>query len=143
MIRKIGLMVAIWFGTYGVVFGAERAVRLDSGAVATISDLEAHRWLPHSYFDQAIDSLHALHPDLQLLAVRRVGQLGNILYSLVCYKESRGSREVVVTGAAVTKAQAWRFDVRHETNAHVELLLEVLEAVAKLPSNTPDGGQGK
>ncbi len=143
MAAKISLMVAFWLAAHGVIFGAERIVRLDSGAVVTISDLEAHRWLPYSYFDQAIDSLHALHPDLQLLAMRRVGQLGNILYSLVCYKESRGSREVVVTGAAVTKAQTWRFDVRHETNDHVELLLEVLEAVAKLPSNTPDGGQGK
>ena len=99
VIRKIGLMVAIWFGTYGVVFGAERAVRLDSGAVATISDLEVHRWLPHSHFDQAMDSLRALHPDLQLLVTRRVGNLGNILYSLVCYRESRTSPDVIVFGS--------------------------------------------
>ena len=99
MITKIGLMVAIWFGTHGVIFGAERKVRLDSGAVATISDLEVHRWLPHSYFDQAMDSLRALHPDLQLLVTRRVGNLGNILYSLVCYRESRTSRDVIVFGS--------------------------------------------
>lgn len=112
---------------------AAGGVTLPSGSRLTISELEYNRTLPHSFYDQAMSSLPHLHPGYRLLASRRVGTLGGVLYALVCYRESPSSEHAVIQAVAVFRDRAWALDTTAPAS-YGDTLVEVLEQIAKLPS---------
>ncbi|MCZ6732320.1 MAG: hypothetical protein O7B27_07180 [Gammaproteobacteria bacterium] len=91
--------------------------------------------MPHIYYDQATDSLPSLHPELITLAAHRLGTVGSTLYSLICYKTSRDSVEILVTGAAVHDQRAWRIEAVSSRSSYGELLLRVVEVISRISSN--------
>lgn len=112
-----------------------QTVQLQGGGELKIESVQFNRWMPHIYYDQATDSLPSLHPELVTLAAQRLGMVGSTLYSLICYKTSRDSVEILVTGAAVRDQQAWRIDAVSSRSSYGELLLRVVEAISKTSSN--------
>jgi hypothetical protein len=77
-------------------------ITLDTGATLTITATRYNRRLPHSFYDQAMASLPRLYPEHDLLAGRRFGRLGGVVYSLVCYSESPSGEKVVIEASAVS-----------------------------------------
>ena len=119
----------------GVADAHVRTVQLQGGDELKIESVQFNRWMPHIYYDQATDSLPSLHPELVTLAAHRSGMVGSTLYSLICYKTSRDSVEILVTGAAVHDQQAWRIDVVSSRSSYGELLLRVVEVISRISSN--------
>ena len=112
-----------------------RTVELQGGGEMKIESVQFNRWMSHIYYDQATDSLPSLHPELVTLAAHRLGTVRSTLYSLICYKTSRASVEIFVTGAAVLDQQAWRIDVVSSRSSYGELLLRVVEVISGISSN--------
>ncbi len=119
----------------GVADSHVRTVQLQGGGELKIESVQFNRWMPHIYYDQATDSLPSLHPELVTLAAHRSGMVGSTLYSLICYKTSRDSVEILVTGAVVHDQQAWRIDVVSSRSSYGELLLRVVEVISKVSLN--------
>ena len=119
----------------GVADSHAQTVQLQGGGEMKIESVSFNRWMPHIYYDQATDSLPSLHPELVTLAAPRLGTVGNTLYSLICYKTSRDSVEILVTGAAVRDQQAWRIDAVSSRSSYGELLLRVVEVISRISSN--------
>ena len=119
----------------GVADSHVRIVQLQGGGEMKIESVQFNRWMPHIYYDQATDSLPSLHPELITLATHRLGTVGSTLYSLICYKTSRDSVEILVTGAAVHDQQAWRIDAVSSRSSYGELLLRVVEVISRISSN--------
>ena len=119
----------------GVADSHAQTVQLQGGGEMKIESVSFNRWMPHIYYDQATDSLPSLHPELVTLATHRLGTVGNTLYSLICYKTSSDSVEILVTGAAVHDQQAWRIDAVSSRSSYGELLLRVVEVISRISSN--------
>lgn len=109
-------------------------ITLSSGGTLTISSTVYSRALPHAFFDQAMSSLPLLYPRHQLLASRRTGVFGEIIYALVCYKETPSSEHAVLQAVAVFKDRAWNLNAISPLS-YGDTLVEVLEHIGKLPSN--------
>lgn len=116
----------------GVADSHVQTVQLQGGGEMQIESVQFNRWMPHIYYDQATDSLPSLHPELVTLATHRLGTVGRTLYSLICYKTSRDSPEILITGAAVHDEQAWRIDAVSSRSSYGELLLRVVEVISKI-----------
>ncbi len=119
----------------GVADSHVRIVQLQGGGEMKIESVQFNRWMPHIYYDQATDSLPSLHPELITLAAHRLGTVGSTLYSLICYKTSRDSVEILVTGAAVHHQRAWRIEAVSSRSSYGELLLRVVEVISRISSN--------
>jgi hypothetical protein len=111
-------------------------IKLESGATLTINEIAYSRILPHAFYDQAISSLPHLFPSHVLLTGRRFGSLGDVAYSLVCFKETPLSERVVMQAAAVHRGRAWSLETVAPLS-YADTLVQVLEQIGKLPSN-PD-----
>lgn len=118
----------------GVADSHVQIVQLQGGGELKIESVQFNRWMPHIYYDQATDSLPSLHPELVTLAAHRLGTVGSTLYSLICYKTSRDSPEILVTGAAVHAQQAWQIDAASSRSSYGELLLQVVEVISRISS---------
>ncbi len=115
-----------------------KKVPLENGQELRIKHIPPSRILPHAYYDQALASIPGVYPNSQIIAKRRVGYLGKdsaILYSLVCYKESKDLEEVTISGVVVNQNKAWSFDAKVVESSFVDTLVLVLEVLADLPSN--------
>lgn len=110
-------------------------VTLQEGIVLKVKRHGSNRALPHAFYDQATASIPALYPEHVFLAKRRRGRLGEIEYSIICYKETGKLSEVVITGVAVATDSAWSFETHVPEASFGDRLLVVLEAVEELPSN--------
>ncbi len=119
----------------GVANSHVRTVQFQGGGEMKIESVQFNRWMPHIYYDQATDSLPSLHPELITLATHRLGTVGSTLYSLICYKTSRDSVEILVTGAAVHDQRAWRIEAVSSRSSYGELLLRVVEVISRISSN--------
>ena len=120
-------------------------ISLTSGGTLTITNTAYSRALPHAFYDQAMSSLPHLYPRHELLASRRAGALGEVIYALVCYKETPSSEHAVIQAVAVFKDRAWSLHAISPT-AYGDTLMEVLEYIGKLPSypgvhRTPASGR--
>lgn len=65
-------------------------ILIGNGTELTIQESPHHRGVPHFYYDQAMEAIKDLCPESEVLVARRFGTLGEAVYSLVCYKESKG-----------------------------------------------------
>lgn len=109
-------------------------ITLDGGITLNVSKFISNRWLPHSFYDQAMSSLPALYPDYVIYAKRRQGRLGQIIYSLICYKETSKSAQVTISGTAVSGHSAWSFQTSVPEKTFGTALLTVMEAVTRFPA---------
>jgi len=115
----------------GAIACAASEIRLESGSTLTVSRAEYSRILPHAFYDQALSSLPHLFPKHVMLASRRSGSLGKVVYALVCFKETQASDQVVIQGVAVHGDRAWNLEASAPAS-YGDTLLQVLEQIAKL-----------
>lgn len=131
---------------FGALACAASEIKLESGSTLTVSKTEYSRILPHAFYDQALSSLPHLFPKHVLLASRRSGALGEVVYALVCFKETQSSDQVVIQGVAVHRNQAWNLEAIASSSSYGDTVMQVLEQIGKLPSNpgvqrTPASGR--
>ena len=119
----------------GAIACAASDIKLESGSTLTVSNTEYSRILPHAFYDQAISSLPHLFPKHVLLASRRSGVLGEVVYAMVCFKETQASERVVIQAVAVHRDRAWNLEVI-APSSYGDTLVLVLEQIEKLPSNS-------
>jgi hypothetical protein len=139
---------SLWFGAVfflGAIECAAGEIRLDSGATLTVSDAQYSRTLPHAFHDQATSSLPHVFPQHVLLASRRSGVLGDVIYALVCFKETRSSERVVIQAVAVRGDRAWNLEAIAPLR-YGDTLVQVLEQMQRLPADpgvplTPASGR--
>ena len=110
---------------------AANDIKLEDGSTLTVTEIEYSRILPHAFYDQAVASLPHLFPGYVLLAGRRSGVLGEVIYSLVCYKETQSSERAVVEAVGVYRGRAWRLDTTAPAS-YGDTLMQVLEQIGKL-----------
>ena len=110
-------------------------ITAEEGVLIKVKKHRSNRSLPHAFYDQAISSIPKLYPEHEYFAKRRYGRLGEVEYSIVCYKESKNLSKVLISGTAVKDIDAWYFEVYVSDNLFGDKLLIVLEAVEQLPSN--------
>lgn len=113
-------------------------LELDGGGTLVVREVEPHRGLPHTFYDQALASLPRLYPEHVLLAARRRGSVGGVAYALVCYREAPDAERVVIQASAVHKDRAWSLDAVVPP-PYGSALLQVVEEIAKLPSRMEEG----
>lgn len=106
---------------------------LDNGDTLTVTEIRSNRTLPHSFYDQAMASLPQLYPHHRLLAGRRAGEVGDVAYSLICYRESPSNAKVVIQAVAVHGKRAWNIEAVTDTTLYPGALLQVIERISKLP----------
>ena len=118
-----------------LIFGENDSytIRLENGIDLDIKEHTAHRWLPHAYYDQALDSINSIYPENRILAKRRYGSVGNVRYSLIAYKDADESLEVKVKGVVVKQRLAWIFDTKVAEFKFNETMILILERISKLP----------
>jgi hypothetical protein len=109
-------------------------ITLDGGITLNVSKFISNRSLPHAFYDQAMSSIPLLYPDYMIYAKRRQGKLGKLDYSLICYKQTRKSAQVTISGAAVSGTDAWSFETTVPESSFGDALLRVIEAITKLPA---------
>jgi hypothetical protein len=110
-------------------------IRLDNGTILTVTEIEAHRFLPHAFYDQAVASLARLYPDHVMLAQERTGRIGEVNYALVCYRIDRLSEHAVIQALAVREKRAWRLEADTPL-PHGDGLEQVLEQIGRLPAGS-------
>jgi hypothetical protein len=137
--RALIVLALIFFGfSAGAAETDVKRLRLENGFDLHIKEILPSRIFPHAYYDQAMASIPGVYPDSQVIATRRVGYLrGNtpLLYSMVCYKQSKHEEEITISGVVVHKDQAWSFDTKVVQSSFADTLILVLEAIAELPFN--------
>jgi hypothetical protein len=131
---RLKLILVLLCVLQAVHAGELSRITLDGGITLNVSKFISNRWLPHSFYDQAMTSLPALYPDYVIYAKRRQGRMGQIMYSLICYKETRKSTQVIISGTAVSGTDAWSFQTSVPEKSFGTALLTVMEAVTKLPT---------
>jgi hypothetical protein len=139
---------SLWLGAVfflGAMECAAGEIKLDSGATLTVSDTQYNRTLPHVFHDQATSSLPHVFPRHVLLASRRSGVLGDVVYALVCFKETPSSERVVIQAVAVRGDRAWNLEAIAPLR-YGDTLVQVLEQIQMLPADpgvpwTPASGR--
>ena len=127
------LLLALWLQAEFSVCSAEE-ISLEGGSTLRVTEIAFHRFLPHSFYDQAMSSLPKLFPAHELLASRRTGAIGEVIYALVCYKETQSSPQVVSQAIAVHGNRAWDIDTT-AAPSYGDTLVQVIEQIGALPSN--------
>jgi hypothetical protein len=100
-----------------------------------------NRTLPHALYDQAMESLRAMHPDRRVLAARRVSRIGQVEYTLLAYQRTPTDSVRIVALAVHWESNAgWDLDVACAEPGWTQGLLSVMEALAALPRGVLPGG---
>jgi hypothetical protein len=86
------------------------------------------------YYDQATQSLPALHPGYQIVLGRRAGALDRMRYSLLVYRERPTDSLTTIAGVAELAGAktAWQFEARCSESEILGGLVATLEAIARL-----------
>ena len=129
-----GLVIGAGLSWFTLASGADETlvVPLDAGVEMRVSPLQFNRWLPHAYYDQAIESLPAIHKDLTVIANRRLGYVGDVAYSLIVYRSSAESEQVILSGAVQYTDKAWHIEVACTEDQYGDVMMQVLEAISQL-----------
>ena len=97
-----------------------------------VRPITAHRGLPHTFHDQAVESLSALHPDLAFLDSVRLAWAGGVSYALVSWQRSGADEMLQAQAVAVRGARAWSFDVETTPAAYPVARAELLRRIEAL-----------
>lgn len=138
LLRACFILLVVLASFAGASENSIKKVSLENGQELRIKQIPPSRILPHAYYDQAMASIPGVYPNSQMIVKRRVGYLGKntaVLYSMVCYKESKELAEVTIGGVVANKNNAWSFDARVDESSFVDTLALVLETLADLPFN--------
>jgi len=108
-------------------------ISLENGVTLTVKKIRNNRSLPQAFYDQTVASVPTLYSAHAFVAKRRNGRLGNVLYSIACYKEDVKLDLVTASGTAVSDGKAWFFESRVPESSFGDDLLILMEAVANLP----------
>jgi hypothetical protein len=130
---RLKLILVLLFALQAVNAGEFARITLDGGIILNVSKFISNRSLPHSFYDQAMSSLPMLYPDYVIYAKRRFGRLGQMNYSLICYKQTRKATQVIISGTAVSGTDAWSFETSVPEKSFGTALLTIMEAVTKFP----------
>lgn len=65
------------------------------------------RGLPHTFFDESVESLKAVHPKVRFIERLRFGQMGALSYALVASMPGRRAPRAEVMAMAVNGLRAW------------------------------------
>ena len=109
-------------------------IKLENGVDLNLKEHKSHRWLPHAYHDQVIDSINALYPENKILVKRRYGKIGSVIYSLIAYKESNNALSVTINGVVIKDKLAWVMNAEVPEFKLDETLVLTMERLPKLPS---------
>ena len=133
------LLIGLALLLYPLESAAEEVV-LDNGDTLNVEDTPYNRRLPYAFYDQAMASLAQLFPRQVLLAARRSGAIGDVRFSLVCYRESPSSDDAIIQAIAVRQDRAWNIALR-PSSRYGDALVQVLEYIGRLSSGA-DGKPG-
>jgi hypothetical protein len=134
---SVTVVIVLLFPHAAIAADNSRKVLLENDIVLNVEKIGINRSLPHAYYDQAKSSIATIYPKSVYLAKRRFGKLGAVQYSIICYKENRKSREIRVSGVAVSGNTAWSFETTVPPGSFGDDLLLVLEAITGFPSVNP------
>jgi hypothetical protein len=132
-------MKTLWYCLLFVLFpgtvflaeaGSEAAALLRDSV--TVSEVPVHRTLPHSFHDQAVESVRALYPDGEILAAERLGRADAIQYALVSYTRERDSGFVNVDCVATDSRRAYRLSLVAERDRYGEAIAAVMQVMSGL-----------
>tara|TARA_B100000586_G_scaffold202269_1_gene150256 strand:+ start:184 stop:657 length:474 start_codon:yes stop_codon:yes gene_type:complete len=112
--------------------GVHHTIELASGTNLSLEEIQNNRGLPHSYFDQGIDSIPLIHPHHRILVKRRYGRLGQTSYSLIVFLESSTADEVDISGVAVASHKAWVYHTKTDLVSMTATLQLVNEKLSQL-----------
>lgn len=132
--RNILILTLFLVAQPGFASGQTHRLKVGEGVVLNVNDYGYHRFLPYSFYDQAVSSIQHLYSGHVFLAKRRDGRLGKIQYSIICYKQAVNQSRIYITGVAVLGNNAWSFETDVPESSYGDKLLVVLEAIGKLPS---------
>ncbi len=135
--KILALGLLLWLLSAVTAAGQAAKINLDNGVALSIREIPSHKGLPHSSYDQAMNSIPALYPQHEILIKRRYGKLGPVIYSLVCYRDDKRSDKFIVNGAAIHGEKAWTFDVEAPAESFHDTLVLILEAISRFPSIIP------
>ena len=137
LILACSLLIFIIYVSGAKVFASDHIHKLsiDDENVLTITEIAGSRLLPHGFYDQAIASIPALYPEHEFFAKRRFAYIGNVAYSIVCYKKDKEDINVVISGTAALNTDAWSFQTEVPEALFGDMLIIVLETISKIPDN--------
>ena len=92
----------------------------------------SHRGVPHFFVDQGLETIPHLYPNHVLLAKRRFSELGEVVFSLLVYKEDAPKPEIKIEGMASHRSQAWYFSALCSAENLTDGLVTTLEEIGKL-----------
>lgn len=113
-----------------------KVISLENGYDLRVKEIQFSRILPHAYYDQAMSSIPGVFPNSQIIAKRRLGQLGKVsssFYSLVCYKKLKEFDEVTISGIVTNSKKAWAFDAVVNETDFVDTILLLFETISDVP----------
>jgi hypothetical protein len=92
----------------------------------------SHRGVPHFFVDHGLETIPHLYSNHVLLATRRFPELGEVVFSLLVYKEDAPKPEIKIEGMASHRSQAWYFSALCSAENLTDGLVTTLEEIAKL-----------
>jgi hypothetical protein len=117
--------------------GDVRKIPLETGVELRIEEILNSRILPHAYYDQAMSSIPGVYPESEIIAKRRVFQLGRrdsaSFNSIICYKKDSNKAKVTITGVSTSRGKAWQFDTEIKESLFTETLISVIAELSKIP----------
>lgn len=97
-----------------------------------ISEIPFNRTLPHSFHDQAMESVKQLYAGPEIIDHIRLGQMNDTQYALVTYREKAGSFLIHIDGVATRHQKAFRFNTFVENDDYDDALLAIIQFIRGL-----------
>jgi hypothetical protein len=90
---------------------------------------------PQNGYDEGLYHLPSIYPSHVMLCKRRIGKVGEVYYSMLCYKTTPEINKVTIDGEVVVPVeQSWSFKTEVNENNLNDALLRILEALSNLPN---------
>lgn len=94
------------------------------------------RGLPHTFYDQAKESIHALFPKHTILAERRTAHIGQVDYAMLAYQETPGDTVRIIALAVHWESRsAWNLESECSPDDWTVGFLNTMETLAALPDS--------
>ena len=89
---------------------------------------------PQNGYDEGMYHLPSIYPSHVMLCKRRLGKVGEVYYSMLCYKTTPEIKKVTIDGEVVVPVEeSWSFKVTVSEDDLDNALLRILEVLSNLP----------
>ena len=89
---------------------------------------------PQNGYDEGMNHLPSIYPSHVMLCKRRIGKVGEVFYSILCYKTTPETNEVTIDGEVVVPTEeSWSFKTKVNDGNLNDALLRILETLSILP----------